>query len=112
MQYVLRSSSLEGEQEPSMKTLYRMLQHWDRDCWSVVFGYVHKIISLVIIAWSPIIECCSVFRSPLPYRRRMHVVVGRPIEVKKNPNPTSDEVGISKARFIPLAYMLRVGCNF
>ncbi|XP_050942292.1 diacylglycerol O-acyltransferase 2D isoform X3 [Cucumis melo] len=42
----------------------------------------------------------GVFGSPLPYRRQMHVVVGRPIEVKKNPNPTSDEVLDLHGRFV------------
>lgn len=32
------------------------------------------------------------YRTPLPYKHPMHVVVGRPIELKKNPHPTIEEV--------------------
>ncbi|CAL5366040.1 unnamed protein product [Camellia sinensis] len=34
-----------------------------------------------------------VYESPLPYRHLMHVVVGRPIEVKQNSKPTIEELG-------------------
>ncbi|KAF7112796.1 hypothetical protein RHSIM_RhsimUnG0192000 [Rhododendron simsii] len=42
----------------------------------------------------------GVLGSPVPYPHPMHVVVGRPIEVKKNPNPTKEEVNKVQSQFI------------
>ncbi|KAF7829088.1 diacylglycerol O-acyltransferase 2D [Senna tora] len=38
--------------------------------------------------------------SPIPFRHPMHVVVGRPIEVVKNPEPTTEEVAKIQSQFI------------
>ncbi|KAL6969995.1 Diacylglycerol O-acyltransferase 2 [Sarracenia purpurea var. burkii] len=42
----------------------------------------------------------GILGSPVPYRHPMHVVVGRPIEVKKNSNPTMEEVNELHGRFV------------
>ncbi|RWR73833.1 DAGAT domain-containing protein [Cinnamomum micranthum f. kanehirae] len=42
----------------------------------------------------------GLYGTPIPYRRPMHLVVGRPIEVKRTPQPTSEEITEVHGKFV------------
>ncbi|KAI3409613.1 uncharacterized protein J3R85_019089 [Psidium guajava] len=42
----------------------------------------------------------GILGTPLPFQQPMHVVVGKPIECKRNPNPTFEEVQEVQSQFV------------
>ncbi|KAH1158247.1 hypothetical protein GYH30_030473 [Glycine max] len=54
--------------------------------------------------WKPggkfFLKFARAIKSPLPFRHPMHVVVGRPIELDKKPEPTTEEVAKIHSQFV------------
>ncbi|KAJ4964576.1 hypothetical protein NE237_016425 [Protea cynaroides] len=66
---------------------------WWKPSWKLILQLARAIKFTPIVFW-------GVFGTPVPYQHPMQVVVGRPIELKRNPQPTVEEVNEIHSKFV------------
>ncbi|KAL1288719.1 hypothetical protein AAHE18_20G004400 [Arachis hypogaea] len=69
------------------------IYNWWKPNWKLILNFATAIKFPPIFFW-------GIFGSPIPFKRPIYVVVGKPIEVNKIPEPTVEEVGKVQSQFI------------
>ncbi|XP_073219985.1 diacylglycerol O-acyltransferase 2D-like isoform X2 [Cicer arietinum] len=83
----------EGETPGSSFLLWTDVYKWWKPGGKLILNFARAIKFTPLYFW-------GIFGSPIPFKHPMYVVVGRPIEIEKNPKATPEEVAKVHSQFV------------